>query len=104
MKYLFRKLAFILFCLTEINLSLLLYNFTIHIYTHKKGTYSYLFAHFQGRQSVLKSGRSERGGERNFGVAPKNVLLKGYFCPNFRGGAEKVVVHMHWLTWLLWRP
>ena len=34
----------------------------------------------------------------------------GYFCPeqglsalNFRGGAEKVVVHMHWLTWLLWR-
>ena len=20
------------------------------------------------------------------------------------GGAEKVVVHMHWLTWLLWRP
>ena len=35
----------------------------------------------------------------------------GYFCPkqglsalNFWGGAEKVVVHMHWLTWLLWRP
>ena len=24
--------------------------------------------------------------------------------PNFRGGAEKVVVHMHWLTWLVWRP
>ena len=51
----------------------------------------------QGRQSVPKSGRSKRGEERNFGVAPKN------FCPNFRGGAEKVVVHMHWLTWLLWR-
>ena len=37
--------------------------------------------------------------------------FRGYFCPeqglsalNFRGGAEKVVVHMHWLTWLLWRP
>ena len=59
--------------------------------------------HRQGRQSVPKSGRSERGGERNFGVAPKNALLKGYFYPNFRGGAEKVVVHMHWLTWLLWR-
>ena len=35
----------------------------------------------------------------------------GYFCPeqglsalNFRGRAEKVVVHMYWLTWLLWRP
>ena len=23
--------------------------------------------------------------------------------PNFRGGAEKVVVHMHWLTWLVRR-
>ena len=70
-----------------------------------------IYTHLQGRQSVPKSGRSERGGESNFGVAPKNVLLKGYFCPeqglsalNFRGGAEKVVVHMHWLTWLLWRP
>ena len=61
---------------------------------------------YQGRQSVPKSGRSERGGARNFGVyqttAPKNLLLKGYFCLeqglpalNFRGGAEKVVVHMH---------
>ena len=60
--------------------------------------------YIQERQLVPKSGRSEWGGERNFGVAPKNVLLKGYFCPNFRGGAEKVVVHMHWLTWLLWRP
>ena len=70
--------------------------------------------HNQGRQSVPKSGRSERGGARNFGVyqtiAPKNLLFKGYFCPeqglsalNFRGGAEKVVVHMHWLTWLVWR-
>ena len=49
----------------------------------------------QGRQLVPKSGRSEWGGERNFGVAPKNVLLKGYFCPNFRGRVEKVVVHMH---------
>ena len=58
------------------------------------------FKHFQGRQSVPKSGRSERGGARNFGVyqtiAPKNLLFKGYFCPeqglsamNFRGGAEK---------------
>ena len=64
----------------------------------------YQESYWQGRQSVPKSGRSEWGGERNFGVAPKNVLLKGYFCPNFRGGAEKVVVHMHWLTWLLWRP
>ena len=68
------------------------------------------YKHVQGRQSVLKSGRSEWGGKRNFRVAPKNALLKGYFCPkqglsalNFRGGAEKVVVHMHWLTWLLWR-
>ena len=37
----------------------------------------------QGRQSVPKSGRSEWGGERNFGVyqttAPKNLLLKGDF-------------------------
>ena len=60
--------------------------------------------YIQGRQSVPKSGRSERGGERNFEVAPMNVLLKGYFCSNLRGGAEKVVVHMHCLTWLLWRP
>ena len=37
--------------------------------------------------------------------------FRGYFCPeqglfalNFRGRAEKVIVHMHWLTWLLWRP
>ena len=48
--------------------------------------------------------------ESNFGVyqttLPKNLLLKGYFCPeqelsalNFPGRAEKVVVHMHWLTW-----
>ena len=60
--------------------------------------------YIQERQLVPKSGRSEWDGERNFGVAPKNVsTLKGYFCPNFRGGAEKVVVHMHWLTWLLWR-
>ena len=63
------------------------------------------YTYVQGRQSVLKSGRSEWGGKRNFRVAPKNALLKGYFCPkqglsalNFRGGAEKVVVHMHWLT------
>ena len=53
----------------------------------------------QGRQSVPKSGRSERGGERNFGVyqttAPKNILLKGYFCLEFSGRAEKVVVHMY---------
>ena len=25
-------------------------------------------------------------------------------APKFRGRAEKVVVQMHWLTWLLWRP
>ena len=54
----------------------------------------------QGRQSVPKSGRSERGGARNFGVyqtiAPKNLLFKDHFCPeqglsamNFQGGAEK---------------
>ena len=37
--------------------------------------------------------------------------FRDYFCPeqglstlNFWGGAEKVVVDMHWLTWLLWRP
>ena len=52
--------------------------------TEKKISFNY----FQGRQSVPKSGRSERDGERNFGVAPKNVLLKGYFCPTFWGGAE----------------
>ena len=51
--------------------------------------------YIQERQLVPKSGRSEWDGERNFGVAPKNVLLKGYFCPNFRGRVEKVVVHMH---------
>ena len=77
--------------------------------------YFCLFINNQGRQSVPKSGRSEGGRERNFGVyqtiAPKTLLLKGYFCLeqglpalNFRGGAEEVVVHMHWLTWLLWRP
>ena len=53
----------------------------------------------QGRQSVPKSGRSERSGARNFGVyqttAPKNILLKGYFCLEFSGRAEKVVVHMY---------
>ena len=47
--------------------------------------------YIQERQLVPKSGRSEWDGERNFGVAPKNVLLKGYFCPNFRGRVEKVV-------------
>ena len=45
--------------------------------------------YIQGRQLVPKSGRSEWGGERKFSVAPKNVLLKGYIYPNFRGGAEK---------------
>ena len=56
--------------------------------------------YLQGRQSVPKSGRSERGGARNFGVyqtiAPKNLIYKGYFCSeqglsamNFWGGAEK---------------
>ena len=65
----------------------------------KKHTDS-IYIHIQGRQSVPKSGRSERGGARNFVVyqtiAPKNLLFKGYFCPeqrlsamNFRGGAEK---------------
>ena len=60
----------------------------------------FVFHYYQGRQSIPKSGRSEWGGERNFGVdqttAPKNLLLKGYFCLeqrlpalNFRGGAEK---------------
>ena len=42
------------------------------------------FKHFQGRQSVPKSGRSERGEARNFRIyqtiAPKNLLFKGYFC------------------------
>ena len=65
--------------------------------------FNWNWGYVQGRQSVPKSGRSEWGGERKFSVAPKNVLLKGYFYPNFRGGAEKVIVHMHWLTWLLWR-
>ena len=32
----FRKLTFILFCLTEINLGLLLYNFTIYLHTQKR--------------------------------------------------------------------
>ena len=75
----------------------------ILFYCSKIIVYRISIYYMQGRQSVPKSSRSERGGERNFGVAPKNVLLKGYFYPNFRGGAEKVVVHMHWLTWLLWR-
>ena len=48
---------------------------------------------YQGRQSVPKSGRSERGGARNFGVyqttAPKNLLLKGYFCLEFSGRGRK---------------
>ena len=42
-----------------------------------------LIKSIQGRQSVPKSGRSERGRKRNFWVfqttAPKNPLLKGYF-------------------------
>ena len=65
-----------------------------------------MISHIQGRQSVPKSGRSEWGGARNFGVyqttAPKKLLLKGYFCPkqglsalNFPGGEQKVVGHMH---------
>ena len=73
-----------------------------------------MISHIQGRQSVPKGGRSEWGGARNLGVyqttAPKKLLLKGYFCSkqglsalNFQGGAEKVVVHMHWLIWLVWR-
>ena len=41
---------------------------------------------YQGRQSVPKSGRSEGGRERNFGVyqtiAPKNLLLKVIFTLN----------------------
>ena len=37
--------------------------------------------------------------------AGKGILPEqGLSALNFRGGAEKVVVHMHWLTWLLWRP
>ena len=45
------------------------------------------------------------GWGKEFRACPQEcTFLKGYFCPNFRGGAEKVVVHMHWLTWLLWRP
>ena len=42
--------------------------------------------YLQGRQSVPKSGRSERGGARNFVVyqtiAPKNLLLKVIFALN----------------------
>ena len=66
---------------------------------------------FKGANQYQKVVGQNGVGKGNFGVAPKNVLFKGYFCPeqrlsalNFRGGAEKVVVHMHWLTWLLWRP
>ena len=42
-----------------------------------------MISHIQGRQSVPKSGRSEWGGARDFGVyqttAPKNLLLKDDF-------------------------
>ena len=65
-----------------------------------------LIKSMQGRQSIPKSGRSERGRQ-----LLQKPTLKGYFCfeqglpaLNFLGGAEKVVVHMHWLTLLLWRP
>ena len=60
----------------------------ILFYCSKIIVYRISIYYMQGRQSVPKSSRSERGGERNFGVAPKNVLLKGYFCPTFWGGAE----------------
>ena len=47
----------------------------------------------QGRQLVPKSGRSERGRKRNFGVyqttAPNNLLLKGYFYLEFSGRGRK---------------
>ena len=42
---------------------------------------------------VPKSGRSERGRKRNFGVyqttAPNNLLLKGYFYLEFSGRGRK---------------
>ena len=100
---------------------------------------SVLLARIQGHQSVLKSGRSERGGARNFGVYKTTASKETYlvyvlwnsnfrgrlrpqestffkslflpwtvafcaFCLEISGRAEKVVVHMHWLIWLVWRP
>ena len=89
---------------------------------------SYIYA--QGRQSGLKSGGAERGGAEKVGVCenhfssqenygagqtenpnywgnlgPKPTLGGGFEpCPDFQGGAEKVVVHMYPLHSLDWRP
>ena len=53
------------------------------------------------RQSGLKSGGAQRGGAGNFGVfSPQKTYLYIYF----RGGAEKVVVHVHSWNALVWRP
>ena len=55
----------------------------------------------QERQSGLKSGGAQRGGAGNFGVfSPQKTYLYIYF----RGGAEKVVVHVHYWHALEWRP
>ena len=64
----------------------------------------------QRRRTSRRSGRSEWGGGGHFGGSIYDDELGHQFGrktantpPNFRGGAEKVVVHMHWLTWLVRR-
>ena len=44
-------------------------------------------------------------------LGPDNLLSDAYSCLelglsalNFRGRVEKVIVHMYWLTWLVWHP
>ena len=37
---------------------------------------------FKGANQYQKVVGQNGVGKGNFGVAPKNVLLKGYFCPN----------------------
>ena len=66
----------------------------------------------QNEQSIVFNGAERAGevvgqngaGEDISGVGHQFGRKTANTPPNFRGGAEKVVVHMHWLTWLLWRP
>ena len=45
---------------------------------------------YQGRQSVPKSGRSERGGARNFGVYQTTSPWTGAFCLEILGRGRKI--------------
>ena len=49
-----------------------------------------MISHIQGRQSVPKSGRSEWGGARNFGVYQTTSPWTGTFCLEILGRGRKI--------------